>query len=77
MSNIIQIFLNSVIPVALIFLIGYLSGKNKKISKNEVTGLFKFIAHISAPAIIINIYQIDRNKKGPNEAKKLFVEEPS
>ena len=55
MSNIIQIFLNSVIPVALIFLIGYLSGKNKKISKNEVTGLFKFIAQISAPAIIINI----------------------
>ena len=55
MSNIIQIFLNSVIPVAIVFLIGYLSGKNRKISKNEVTGLFKFIAQISAPAIIINI----------------------
>ena len=55
MSNIIQIFLNSVTPVAIILLIFYFFVKNKKISKNEVTGLFKFIAQISAPAIIINI----------------------
>ena len=53
--DITNMFLNSVSPVAIVFLFGYVAGKKKIFLPSDVIGLFKFIANISAPAIMINI----------------------
>ena len=53
--TITNLLLNSVVPVALIFLFGFIAGKKKTFLESDVIGLFKFIATISAPAIMVNI----------------------
>ena len=55
MGVIIDTLLNSVLPVALIFVIGLVMGRRHVFGNPEAESLFKFIARISAPAIIINI----------------------
>ena len=55
MSDFIQFFLNSVAPVAFVFFLGYITGKRGSFLNSDASGIFKFIAMISAPAIIINI----------------------
>ena len=54
--TITNMLLNSVVPVALIFLFGFIAGKKKTFLESDVIGLFKFIATISAPAIMVNIF---------------------
>lgn len=55
MSSFIQFFLNSVAPVAFVFFLGYATGKRGAFLNSDASGIFKFIAIISAPAIIVNI----------------------
>ncbi len=55
MSSFIQLFLNSVAPVAFVFFLGYATGKRGTFLNSDASGIFKFIAIISAPAIIVNI----------------------
>ena len=55
MSALIQFFLNSVAPVSFVFFLGYATGRRGSFIKSDASGIFKFIAIISAPAIIINI----------------------
>lgn len=55
MTAIIDTLFNSVFPVALIFVIGFYTGKRHIFGNAEAQSLFAFIARISAPAIIVNI----------------------
>lgn len=55
MLNIFHMLIDSVIPVAFIFLIGFFLGKRGVFAGTDSNALFKFIANISAPAIIFSI----------------------
>lgn len=55
MAAIIDTLFNSVFPVALIFIIGFYTGKRHIFGNPEAQSLFAFIARISAPAIIVSI----------------------
>ena len=55
LAAILDTLLSSVLPVALIFVMGYLAGRRGGFSQPDTASILKFIAHISAPAIIVNI----------------------
>ncbi len=55
MAGIFNTLLSSVLPVAFIFVAGYFVGRRNIFSQLDANSIFKFIAQISAPAIIINI----------------------
>ena len=54
-AAILDTLLSSVLPVALIFFMGYLAGWRGGFSQPDAASIFRFIAQISAPAIIVNI----------------------
>ena len=55
MTAIVDTLLRSVLPVALVFVMGYFVGRRGGFSQLDAASIFKFIAHFSAPAIIVNI----------------------
>ena len=53
--TIIDTLVSSVLPVALIFAVGYFVGWRGGFSQPDAASIFKFIAQIAAPAITVNI----------------------
>lgn len=55
MGPIFATLVNSVLPVSVIFMIGFFVGRRGVFTPPDAAALFKFIAQIAAPAIIVSI----------------------
>ena len=55
MADIVNNFLLSVFPVALMFFLGFVLGRRGTFESGDASAIFKFIAQLAAPAIIFNI----------------------
>lgn len=55
MADVLNNFLLSVFPVALMFFLGFALGRRGTFASGDASTIFKFIAQIAAPAIIFNI----------------------
>ena len=55
MADILNNFLLSVFPVALMFFLGFALGKRGVFDSGDASAIFKFIAQLAAPAIIFHI----------------------
>ena len=71
-AAILDTLLSSVLPVALIFVMGYLAGRRSGFSQPDAASIFKFIAQISAPAIIVNIV-ITTDVASPTRRYRLYL----